>query len=376
MKKFSELKNERWFANALAGCIAALVFVTLSNWGSVIAGLKTFTGWFNAVIGGCIIAYIMDSLAELYDRTIFKRVTKAELSWKLSVMLTIITVIVLVAVMLVTLIPQLIDGVSTFINQLPGYMTSAEELLGNFGIGNLDLDSVIDSSESIINHLGNFISEHGENFIKSSSGFGKSAVAFAIACVLSVYILLSKNNIVDGSRRLLRALSRPERYNSRVSFLKKCDEILSCYIIYNLIDSAIVGAVNLAVMLICGMPYAGLVTIVVALTNLIPTFGPLIGAVIAAFILAMAAPKFIIPFLILTVILQTCDGYIIKPRLFGNSLGISGLLILVGILVGGNIAGVTGILLATPVVAILDYAYKDRLLPLLERRRAAKDSEE
>ena len=129
-------------------------------------------------------------------------------------------------------------------------------------------------------------------------------------------------------------------------------------------------------MLICGMPYAGLVTIVVALTNLIPTFGPLIGAVIAAFILAMAAPKFIIPFLILTVILQTCDGYIIKPRLFGNSLGISGLLILVGILVGGNIAGVTGILLATPVVAILDYAYKDRLLPLLERRRAAKDSEE
>ena len=116
------------------------------------------------------------------------------------------------------------------------------------------------------------------------------------------------------------------------------------------------------------MQFAGLVSVVVGATNLIPTFGPVIGGAIGAFVLLLVKPMHALAFLIFTVVLQTLDGYIIKPKLFGNSLGVSGLLILVSIVVMGNIFGVVGILLSIPVAAILDFIYRDAFLPWLEER--------
>ena len=113
---------------------------------------------------------------------------------------------------------------------------------------------------------------------------------------------------------------------------------------------------------------------VVALTNLIPTFGPVIGTVIGGFILLLINPVHALAFIIFTLVLQTIDGYVIKPRLFGGTLGVSGLLILISIVVFGNIFGMVGILLAIPLAAILDFSYKEEILPVLERHRKKKDS--
>ena len=128
-------------------------------------------------------------------------------------------------------------------------------------------------------------------------------------------------------------------------------------------------------MWIMGMQYAGLVSVVVGFTNLIPTFGPIIGAAIGGLILLLVKPVHALIFVIFTLVLQTIDGYIIKPRLFGNTLGVSGLLILVAIVVGGNIFGVVGILLAIPFAAILDFSYKEAFLPWLEERGERRQKE-
>jgi len=123
-------------------------------------------------------------------------------------------------------------------------------------------------------------------------------------------------------------------------------------------------------MAITGMQYIALVSFVVAITNLAPTFGPLVGAVIGGFILLMVDPKSAVIFLIFTLFLQLCDGYLIKPKLFGSTLGVPGLLILIAIIVGGRIFGIIGILLAIPFAAICDHFYRENLLPALEQRRA------
>ena len=122
------------------------------------------------------------------------------------------------------------------------------------------------------------------------------------------------------------------------------------------------------------MQYVGLVSVVVAVTNLIPTFGPIIGAVIGGFVLLLVNPIHALAFLVFTFILQALDGYVIKPKLFGDSLGISSLLILLAVIVGGNMFGVVGILLAIPFAAILDFMYKDYLLVSLEKRRRKLDT--
>lgn len=121
------------------------------------------------------------------------------------------------------------------------------------------------------------------------------------------------------------------------------------------------------------MPYAVFCSVVVALCNLAPTFGPFVGAFIGAVILLLAEPHFVIPFLIFTLVLQLIDGYVIKPRLFGSALKVPAFLILVFLVVGGKIWGVPGVLLAIPLAAMLSYIYRQIAVPWLAARKKAKD---
>jgi len=159
-------------------------------------------------------------------------------------------------------------------------------------------------------------------------------------------------------------------------FLSRCNDILVRYIVFSLIDAVIVGGATAVFMALTKMQYVGLIAVVCGVTNLIPSFGPIIGAVIGGFILLLVNPWHALMFLGFTAVLQTLDGYVIKPKLFGGSLGVSGLLILVAIIVFGNIFGIVGILLAIPLAAIIDFAYEDSILPYLEARRAKLDKEE
>ena len=108
------------------------------------------------------------------------------------------------------------------------------------------------------------------------------------------------------------------------------------------------------------------------ITNLAPTFGPIVGAVIGAFILVLVNPWYALWFLIFTIILQTIDGYILKPRLFGESLGVSALMVLISIIIGGRLFGVIGILFAIPFAAIIDFVWKDYVIKKLEERKAKR----
>ena len=156
-------------------------------------------------------------------------------------------------------------------------------------------------------------------------------------------------------------------------FLNRCHLILNRYIVYNLLDCLLVGIINALFMTVLGLPYIGLVSFVIAVSNLIPTFGPIVGAVIGAFILFLVKPWYALAFLIFTVVLQTLDAYFIKPKLIGDSLGISGLWLLIGVIVGGRMFGIVGILLAIPAIAIIDFTYRDYFLPWLENRRRARE---
>ena len=117
------------------------------------------------------------------------------------------------------------------------------------------------------------------------------------------------------------------------------------------------------------MQYIGLISVIVAVTNLIPNFGPIIGGVIGAFVLLLVNPLHALIFIAFCIILQFVDGYILKPKLFSGSLGVSGLLILIAGIVLGDIFGVLGMLLSLPAAAILSFIYQDYFLSRLEKRQ-------
>ena len=129
-------------------------------------------------------------------------------------------------------------------------------------------------------------------------------------------------------------------------------------------------------MLIMGMPYIVLISLIAALTNLAPTFGPFAGGAVNAILLLLVAPEYVIPFLIFTLILQLIDGYLFKPKLFGEALSVPPFLILTFLVIGGNLWGVPGLLIAIPLAAIISYIYDEIFIPWLKSRKHRKNAED
>ena len=374
MKHIKELIHKRWFATALGGCITVAFYLIVSNIVDIWQGFTQILGYFSTVIGGCALAYMMNPLAKLYQRSIFRRIRKETLKWTLSIILAVTTVILFLVLIMSILIPQLIDSVSMFISNLDSYAKSLQSLIRGYlpeDHESPSFQNFVLSSENIINTIVDYIMENSSKIINISTNAGKSVVNWVIAFILSIYLLGAKNKLKAGVKRLLKALLSPKHYKSASTFLSHCNGILNRYVIFDLIDGLIVGTINAIFMAILGMQYSGLVSVVVGVTNLVPTFGPLVGAIIGGFILLMVKPVHALFFVIFTIILQTIDGYVIKPKLFGGTLGVSGLWILIVIIAGGRIYGVVGILLAIPIAAILDYIYREMLLPALERKNSS-----
>lgn len=368
MKK-KRISDAAWFPMAVALCIAVVLYMLLMKFTGIFEGIKTFIGFFKTVVIGCVIAYLVNPLANLFFG-LFKRVKKDGTRKLLSNGMAFVVVILFLIFSVLILVPQLVESVQTFANNLSGYITSASNMLENFGISKnvVDLSSFVDYSENALATVYEWLAENAGKIVSAATVTGKGIFQWVIAFILLIYLLAEKENLKAGFKRLLKAVFGEKRYGGVSTLLCKCDTIFNRYIVFNLIDSLIVGAANTVFMMVFGMQYVGLISFVVALTNLIPTFGPMIGLVIGGFVLLMVNPVHALIFAIFTLVLQLLDGYVIKPRLFGNSLGVSGLWILIGVIVGGNMFGVIGILLAVPCVAIIILIYENYILPALENR--------
>lgn len=369
MKKW---QSKSWYPYAVALCIGVVLYVVLMHLPDVAGGLKTFGRFFNTVIIGCIVAYLMNPLAMLYERKLFRNLKKG--SWGISVILAFVSFIVAIVLLALILIPQLVNSVTTFINNAPAYQNYLHSLLEKLGATSFIY--VPESADEVVDRAVDFLKGYEGDIIAFITGLAKGMVNIVIGAVLAIYLLAAKATLKKDAKAFLSALLTDDKFNNTLFFIKRCNFILNRYLVFSLLDALIVGAITAIIMLILRMPYVGLISVVAAITNLIPTFGPVIGAVIGGFFLLLVKPVYAIMFIAITLVLQVADGYIIKPKLFGNSLGVSGLLILLAIVTMGNAFGIGGILLAIPVAAICDFTYRESFLPYLQRRKERKQAEE
>lgn len=369
MKK--KIQSKSWYPYAVALCIAVVLYVVLMHLPGVIHGLASFGRFFNTVVIGCIVAYLLNPLAMLYERKLFRKLEKGK--WALSVFLAFATVIIAIMLLVLTLIPQLISSIAGFVSNASEYQSHIHAILEQLGA--TGLISVPGSANEVADKLIEFLKGYGEDILAFWAGVAKGLINIVIGAVLAIYLLAAKDRLKKGARTFLSAALMDKTFNRVLYFIKRCDFILNRYLVYSLLDAIIVGVITAILMLVLRMPYVGLISIIAAVTNLIPTFGPVIGAVIGGFFLLLVNPVYAVMYVAIALILQVCDGYIIKPKLFGNSLGVSGLLILIAIVVMGNAFGIGGILLAIPVAAICDFCYHEGLLPYLQRRKEKRQAE-
>lgn len=358
-----DMKGSRWIPYTIATCSAVALYTVLNNLPRITGAVSTFFSLISPVLIGIAIAYLLTPVVKFFDRLLSGAVKREFLRNGIAVAISAVGILVLITILMSFLVPQLIDSIVQFINNINVYSRAASEVIDSLNktaeAHNLDTESVRRVVNELIDNAVRFISNNAQKMLKGSVSYGGSALNILIGAIVGLYFLVSKKSILNGLDRLGRLTIKKEEYESLKVFLHKCNNIFSSFIAQDLLDAIIVGVINFIFMSIMNIPYAVLISVVVGVTNLAPTFGPFVGAFIGAFILFFADAGNTIIFLIFTLILQLVDGYVIKPRLFGNTLGVPGVWITVGIILGGKFFGVLGILLAVPLVGIITFLYRE-----------------
>lgn len=357
----------KWFRKnnsqyTFAACSAVVLYFILANLDTIFGAVGRFFGFFSPVFAGVVVAYIMNPLVKFTERRLFRKTEKRGAVWTASVAITVIAVVVLTVVLLAALLPQLFRSVVMFLENLDYYVMRLQQLLGDLSNGStdtpIDFSGVTNTGGKLLDMLQTYISGNFGDLISKSTDFGHRVINFCISFVIAIYLLNDEKRILEYTERLFRMMIPADRFDRIAGFWNGCNRILIRYIICEILDACIVGVSNFVYMILSGSPYSVLISVVVGVTNLAPTFGPIVGGVIGTLILLLADPGKALAFIIFTNILQTIDGYVIKPRMYGDTLGISPILILISIIVGGRMFGAVGMILGIPFAAIMDYAFR------------------
>ncbi len=362
MNFFNKWKNQKWVPYTIASCSAVLLFVILTNIDFFLKGVSGFFVIVKPVILAIIMAYVMDPVARSFERYMSRFIHNKSAARKISVVLSILIMILVISLLMWALIPQVIESMVSFIENNVNYATNLEANLDILFGGKMNVETFALVIETILDKVGTYFSKYSQQILSRSTSYVSGLINFLEAFILAIYFLLDKENLVDWIKKISKWLLQ-ERYERFDNFCYRCNIILNRYILCDVIEGIIVGFVNWMFMIAMDMPYAILVSVVVGITNLAPTFGPLVGGIIGAFILFIVRPWYACIFVIFTIILQTIDGYVIKPKLFGSTLGVSSLWILISIVLLGRMFGVVGILMAIPFAAIVEYIIREVLFP-------------
>ena len=376
--KLKKLREKPWYRGAVIACIGVAFYVLLTNWSTAMESVGKFVGYFRVLILGAVFAYIVNPLARLfYYRVLPHRKQVSNTRWAIAVILAFLTALIVLVFLLGMLIPQLIESISLLAENIDSYAAALINLIQNSPISKLiDMEQIQMYSKNALSTISSFVRSNAGMILNTAANSGKNILSIVLSLIVAIYLLIDKKRVLTAVWRLIRALNSQKTVEKIADFTLRCDTILMSYLGQTLLDSLIIGIINAVFMLLCRMQYVGLISVIVAVTNLVPNFGPIIGAVVGGFILLLVNPFHALLFIGFCLILQFFDAYILKPKLFSNSLGVSGLLILVASLVLGNMFGILGMLLAIPASAILSFIYSDYFLPNQELRRKQADEKE
>lgn len=364
--------------------IAAIIIICIALvYGFISGRIQSFFDSFFKITApitvGFVIAYLSNPIVSFFERKVFKWISKFSIRRLFSILITFALVIALIAFIITMLIPSLISTITSFWDSyVVNYEKSIIDLASN-------LNSMLDKSkffnkierinpeillEWINNNLpwldkvasGDFSSIFSENgnsikpLFNIALGFGTSLFNAVKNIVLGLfiagYMLMAKERVKAALRRFLNSFLTPKNVRSVVRFGKLIDRTFGGFIEGQLLDAGVVGIICYVVFSIFRLPIPLLLSCIIAVTNVIPIFGPFIGGIPAAFLVLLTAPDKLILFIVLIVIIQQIDGNLICPHILGDKINISSLATIIAIITMGGLFGIFGMVIGVPVFAV------------------------
>lgn len=355
-----------WFC-VVAACIA--FYLLLNNLNYFVGGIGKFINILSPFAGGVVIAYILDPVVKLFYHKLFKE--KKGIRW-LAILLAYLVAILLIVLLAWLVIPQIVNSIVMLFTNFPSYIQGIQDALtmiqDRFGVDLSQATKMLDDSEAMVKEVYSLASSAMPQIVASLGSVASNFVSTFTSLAASIYMLADKKHLLHQLRTLAHAFLPEKVAENTLRICHYANVNFTGFFVGKIIDSAIIGVITFVAMTILRLDFAVLISVFIGITNIIPVFGPFIGAIPSIFILLLVNPIQAAIFCVLILIIQQLDGNFIGPKILGSSIGISALWILFSIVVGGDLFGIVGMVVGVPVFATLYGLAQEFVHYLLDRR--------
>lgn len=363
-------------------CICLLIFKFTNNWSATMARINGIFSMLTPFLLAFLIAYFINPLIRTLDRLLFRKQTGGRfyrLHKLVSLILAYLIVIGFILLILTFVVPQIGDSIIELIRQAPTLFENAQDGINEFIADHPTLDLAY-INEKILPNVFDTVQKIMSGVLPMVYSAGLSVINWLIniilAFVISCYLMWDKTRLLLSIKRLVYTFFSEKTAGKMIEIVKKSNDIFSAYIIGKALDSLIIGVLCFILMVVLRLPYALLISLIVGITNMIPYFGPFVGAIPGALLLLIISPRQALIFVIMVFLLQQFDGNILGPKILGDKTGLQPIWIIFAITVGGYTSGVLGMFLGVPVVAVLAYLLDLLVKFILKKRRLSPEVNE
>lgn len=375
--------NKKYFSVSVYTLITALCAMLLAviifNIATVINLLSDFLSVMAPFIGAGILAFIVSPLVNFFDEMLFEKlfhIKRSGIRKTLSVILVYIILLGLLALAIIILIPQVIGSLKELLAKSKELnLTDAVSGIKSFIAGlfpDADLAFIDDWFANLVPSLTEKLTQLlGESIpfvVSTSYAIISGIISFLLAIAISIYMVCDKRRIARAATALSYSILPVKKAAPFINTARECGQIFFGFIIGKSIDSLIIGVITFIVLTIGGLPYPVLVSVIVGVTNMIPFFGPFIGAIPGILLYLCLDPVYAFAFAIIILAIQQFDGWVLGPLILGDSTGISPIWVIFGITIGGAYFGVPGMFLGVPVTAVVVYLARKLVARRLKKK--------
>lgn len=380
MKEKDVFKKILWLV-----CIILLFILIIFYTEKVGMFLTWLIAQFKVVLIGVAIAFVINIPTKFFERILTpkkkevdenKGKNKEEIAKKekyekrlakgrriLSLLLAIMCILLVIALVTTFIVPEMIENIKGIANNIPSYIESikgfANKQKDELGISNNLVNDIVEHANLVLSELGLTLKDIVAGTFKFTTSLASGIFNFVVSFMLSIYIILDKERLCSGIKKVIYAFLPKNKADYIAKASKVFNKTYTGFVTGQVTEAIILGVLCYIGMLIFKMEYAAIISICIGVAALVPIFGAFIGAVPGVFILLMISPMKAVWFVVYIIVLQQIEGNLIYPKVVGTSIGISGFWVLVALVVGGNIAGIPGILIGIPGFAAVYILFKD-----------------
>lgn len=338
----------------------AIIIFALVNFDKLIGVCEYLIDILSPFIIGALLAFVLNVLIKFIETRIFGKIKDGKV-WKkikrpISITISLILVGVTIYFIMYLLIPQLKNSASLFTDTLPSYKEDIINILEKFDVGDSTISKASEYLDNFAKVITDYIKGNSKDVLSVTTEVATSIVSIIsegiISIVFAIYIIAQKETLRRQVDKIMKAYLKPKVCNKINDIAEMSNKTFSNFVTGQCLEAVIFGVLCFIGMLILRLPYASTISVLIGFTALIPVFGSIVGTILGAFLILIVSPVKAIIFVVFIIVLQQLEGNLIYPKVVGKSIGLPGIWVLFSVTIGASVAGIFGMLVATPLFSI------------------------